>query len=60
MSSQPNCVEEIAFDTSSNPLSPFGSEMLYYPLSQDTQVSNDQIEDLRSIFGFVFPDWEGE
>ncbi|KAJ5871951.1 uncharacterized protein N7529_004304 [Penicillium soppii] len=50
---------QIPFTSLDTP-SPFGSDMLYYPPSYDTQVSNSQIEDLRSIFGFAFPDWTEE
>lgn len=38
----------------------FHNDILSYPMSQDIQISNNEITELRSIFGFVFPDLEGE
>lgn len=36
-------------------------ETLYYPPFQDAQTSADrQLEELRAIFGGVFPDWTGD
>ncbi|RJE16522.1 hypothetical protein PHISCL_11141, partial [Aspergillus sclerotialis] len=36
-------------------------DTLYYPPFQDAQTSTDrQIEELRAIFGGIFPDWTGD
>ncbi|KAJ5257874.1 hypothetical protein N7497_000831 [Penicillium chrysogenum] len=56
--SQPNSgqLPFASFDTPS----PYRPDMLNYPPPQDMHASNNQIEDLRSIFGLVFPDWAGD
>lgn len=55
-----NSAEQAYRDSSFDEPSLFHNDILSYPISQDIQISNNQITGLRSIFGFVFPDLDGE
>lgn len=55
-----NSAEQACRDSNLDEPSLFHNDLLSYPISQDIQTPNNQITGLRSIFGFVFPDLDGE